>query len=105
MVVVLETQLGAQQINLDSEGGWVEFDFTAQGEFTYASILSSFEDATYKVTGIEARLRGQVVAGDGGDEFECDGTGQRFVFHGDQSVGWAGEVVVELGADGSLTAR
>ena len=94
MQKVLERQLGAVLVGLDSEGGWVKFGLSGP-QIDLAGIAQAMEDANYTLHGMEFETTGEVVAA-GGDalSLRVEATGQQFDVRGSVRVGDRGRIRV-----------
>ncbi|MEM7261053.1 MAG: hypothetical protein AAF488_03620 [Planctomycetota bacterium] len=61
MVKVLERQLGAQNIELDTRAGWAEFD--VPNRIDVAGLVKAMVDAGYTMERVDYRVEGRVEKG------------------------------------------
>ncbi len=92
MQKVLERQLGALGVDLDSEGGWVKFGL-AGPQIDLAGIAQAMEDANYTLRGMEFETVSEVVAARGDAlSLRVEATGQLFDVRGSVRAGDRGRI-------------
>ncbi len=75
MVKVLERQLGAQRIELDTRAGWAEFDVPNSIDPTV--IVKAMVDAGYTMERVDFEVTGPIEQASGGLTLVVESNGQR----------------------------
>jgi len=88
----LQRQLGAYDIDIDTEAGWTRFALYGEAELDFMAVGKTLCDANYELRTIEVETTGEVVHGDGGATLVVSATGQRIPLHGEPAPSSAGPI-------------
>ena len=70
--------MGASNVDMDTEAGWVKFTLSAPQQLDFARLADVMDSASYKLTGMAVECSGRVLSESGQSYFVVDQSSQRF---------------------------